>query len=74
MIMNNLLTYRVTPFIFPVPIFAVIPWFTLATIVVFFLASILVFVLAIAFLSSRVKLSEALNASWAESGPYGGDV
>jgi len=74
MIMNNLLTYRATSFIFPVPIFAVIPWLTLATIVVFFLVSILVFVLAIAFLSSRVNLSEALNASWAESGPYGGDV
>ena len=74
MIMNNLLTYRATTFIFPVPIFTVIPWFTLAAIVVFFLASILVFVLAIAFLSSRVHLSEALNASWAESGPYGGDV
>ena len=74
MIMNNLLTYRATSFIFPVPIFAVIPWLTLATIVVFFLASILVFVLTIAFLSSRVNLSEALNASWAESGPYGGDV
>ena len=74
MIMNNLLTYRATTLIFPVPIFAVIPWFTLAAIVAFFLASILVFVLAIAFLSSRVHLSEALNASWAESGPYGGDV
>ena len=74
MIMNTLLTYRVTNYIFPVPIFAVIPWLTLVTIVVFFLASILVFVLAIAFLSSRVNLSEALNASWADSGPYGGDV
>ena len=74
MIMNTLLTYRVTNYIFPVPIFAVIPWLTLVTIVVFFLASILVFVLAIAFLSSRVSLSEALNASWAESGPYGGDA
>ncbi|MHA1485116.1 MAG: ABC transporter permease, partial [Candidatus Thorarchaeota archaeon] len=74
MIMNTLLTYRVTNYIFPVPIFAVFPWLTLVTIVVFFLASILVFVLAIAFLSSRVSLSEALNASWADSGPYGGDV
>ena len=74
MIVNTLLTYQVTNYIFPVPIFAVIPWLTLVTIVVFFLVSILVFVLAIAFLSSRVSLSEALNASWAESGPYGGDV
>jgi len=74
MIMNTLLTYRVTNYVFPVPIFAVIPWLTLVTIVAFFLSSILVFVLVIAFLSSRVSLSEALNASWAESGPYGGDV
>jgi len=74
MIVNSLLTYQVTNYIFPVPIFAVIPWLTLVTIVVFFLVSILVFVLAIAFLSSRVSLSEALNASWAESGPYGGDA
>ncbi len=74
MIANTLLTYRATYFIFPIPIFAVIPWLTLLTIVVFFLVSILAFVLAIAFLSSRVCLSEALNASWAESGPYGGDV
>ncbi|MGY5861896.1 MAG: FtsX-like permease family protein [Candidatus Thorarchaeota archaeon] len=74
MIMNTLLTYRVTTYAFPIPIFASIPWLTLVTIVVFFLASIIVFVLAIAFLSSKVNLSEALNASWAESGPYGGDV
>ncbi len=74
MIVNSLLTYQVTNYVFPIPIFAVIPWLTLVTIVVFFLVSILVFVLTIAFLSSRVNLSEALNASWAESGPYGGDV
>ncbi len=74
MIMNSLLTYQITNYIFPVPIFAVIPWLTLVTIVVFFLVSILVFVLTIAFLSTKVNLSEALNASWAESGPYGGDV
>jgi ABC-type lipoprotein release transport system permease subunit len=74
MIMNSLLTCQITNYIFPVPIFAVIPWLTLVTIVVFFLVSILVFVLTIAFLSTKVNLSEALNASWAESGPYGGDV
>jgi hypothetical protein len=25
-------------------------------------------------LSSKINLPEALNAAWAEAGPYGGDV
>ena len=73
-IMNTLMTYRASTLSFPVAIFVSIPWLMLLEIMLFFVGSILIFILAIASLSSRVKLSEALNAAWAESGPYGGDI
>ncbi|MHA1577510.1 MAG: FtsX-like permease family protein [Candidatus Thorarchaeota archaeon] len=73
-ILNTLMTYRVSMYTFPVAFFASIPWLMLLEILLFYVGSILIFILVIASLSSRVKLSEALNAAWAESGPYGGEM
>ncbi|MHA1480374.1 MAG: FtsX-like permease family protein [Candidatus Thorarchaeota archaeon] len=73
-ILNALMTYRISIYIFPVAVFTSIPWLMLLEIMLFFVGSIIIFILAVASLSSQVKLSEALNASWAESGPYGGDM
>ncbi|MHA1909646.1 MAG: FtsX-like permease family protein [Candidatus Thorarchaeota archaeon] len=73
-IANTLLTYRSSYYIFPIQVYMVIPWMTLITVLLFFLGSVMIFIILVAVLGTRVKLAESLNASWAESGPYGGDV
>lgn len=73
-IMNSLIGYRSSVYIFPVTVFPVFPMMTMLMIVLFFIGSAIVFVVLVAGLGSRVKLAESLNATWAESGPYGGDV
>ncbi|MFW9849821.1 MAG: FtsX-like permease family protein [Candidatus Thorarchaeota archaeon] len=73
-IANTLLTYRTSYYIFPVQVYMTIPWVTLLTVLLFFIGAVIAFIVLVAFLGTRVRLAEALNASWAESGPYGGDV
>jgi ABC-type antimicrobial peptide transport system permease subunit len=60
--------------IYPVSVFPVIPWNTIFVVLGFFLITVSIFIIVIAALSSKINLSEALNAAWAEAGPYGGDV
>ncbi|TFG27629.1 ABC transporter permease [Candidatus Thorarchaeota archaeon] len=60
--------------IYPVPVFAVIPWNTIFVVLGFFLASVALFIFVIAAMSSRINLASTLNAAWAEAGPYGGDI
>jgi len=75
---NSLLTavgtYGSWSYFFPVVIFPVFPWPMMVTVLIFFVVSITLFIAAIAAFSSRVSLSAALNAAWAEAGPYGGDL
>ncbi|MHA2425330.1 MAG: FtsX-like permease family protein [Candidatus Thorarchaeota archaeon] len=73
-IVNTILTYRSSAYQFPVQVYMTIPWVTLSTVLMFFVGSVLIFIILVATLSSRVKIAESLNASWAESGPYGGDM
>ena len=73
-IANTLLTYRSSSYLFPVQVYMVIPWMTLMSVLLFFVGSVVIFIIVVAVLGSRVKIAESLNASWAESGPYGGDV
>lgn len=73
-IMNALIGYRTSYYNFPVTVYPVIPMAMMMYVLLFFLGSALVFVIIVAILSTRVRLAQALNASWAESGPYGGDV
>lgn len=74
---NSLLTavgaYGPWPSLFPIVVFPVIPWPLLLLVFMFFVVSVVVFIAAIAILGSRVHLAMALNAAWAESGPYGGN-
>ncbi|MGY5876695.1 MAG: FtsX-like permease family protein, partial [Candidatus Thorarchaeota archaeon] len=76
-ISNTILTanwsYSYNTLIYPIQTFAVIPWGMLLQVLFFFVVSILVFIALAAVVGSRVKLSESLNASWAEANPYGGD-
>jgi uncharacterized protein with PQ loop repeat len=60
--------------IYPIGVFPVIPWNTIFIVLGFFLVTVSLFIIVIAALSSKINLPEALNASWAEAGPYGGDV
>ena len=60
--------------IYPISVFMVVPWTTVVLILAFFVVSVLGFILLVAVLSSRVKLAGALNAAWAEAGPFGGDI
>ncbi len=73
-IMDSLIGYRSSFYMFPVTVFPVFPMTTMLMIVLFFIGSAIIFVILVAGLGSRVNLAESLNASWAESGPYGGDV
>ncbi|MFX0045167.1 MAG: FtsX-like permease family protein [Candidatus Hermodarchaeota archaeon] len=75
---NSLLTavgtYGSWAYFFPIVIFPVFPWALMLSVLAFFVVSLTLFIGAIAAFSSRVSLSAALNAAWAESGPYGGDL
>jgi ABC-type lipoprotein release transport system permease subunit len=73
-IANTLATISTSNFIFPVGIFPSIPWISLLTILVFFVVSMVGMIVIVAVTNSRVNLQEALNAHWAEAGPYRGGV
>ena len=60
--------------LFPVSAFVVVPWTTVAIVLLFFFTLVLAFIILISLVSSRIHLASALNAAWAEAGPYGGDV
>jgi ABC-type antimicrobial peptide transport system permease subunit len=73
LIVNTLMTYSTTSYIFPVSIYAVIPYSQLGVIFIFFTAMVSIFIIAVAALGTRVRLSEALNAAWAETGIMWGE-
>jgi hypothetical protein len=73
-LLSSLGSYSIWSFLFPVAIFPVIPWMTLVIVLMFFVVSTVLFIAAIAILGSRVNIASALNAAWAEAGPYGGDM
>ena len=60
--------------IYPIPIFPVIPWFTIFEVLGFFVITVTVFIAIIAVYSTRINLASTLNAAWAEAGPHGGDI
>jgi ABC-type lipoprotein release transport system permease subunit len=74
LVLNSLLTQTASFYIFPVSVFPVIPWVTILIVYLFFIVSIAIFIVIVAVTSSRVDISSSLNAAWAESGPYGGDL
>ncbi|MFW9975973.1 MAG: FtsX-like permease family protein [Candidatus Thorarchaeota archaeon] len=63
-------TYGGVTYIYPTPVTVLAPWFLMALILSFFILCVIVFIALIAVLSSRVNLSEALNSTWTEAGPY----
>jgi hypothetical protein len=71
-IVNTLLTMSTSSYVFPVSIFPSVPWFRLLTILGFFVISMVAMVFIVAVTNSKVNLQEALNAHWAEAGPYRG--
>ncbi len=73
LVMNTLMTYSTTTYIFPVTIYAVVPYLQLGIIFFFFAAMVSIFIMVVAALGIRVNLSEALNAAWAETGIMWGE-
>ncbi|TFH11333.1 MAG: ABC transporter permease [Candidatus Thorarchaeota archaeon] len=65
----SLSIYTSWSFIFPVPMFIVIPWMTLLIILSFFVVCILVVIGIIALLSTKTELNEALSSYWTKGGP-----
>ncbi|RDE17220.1 MAG: hypothetical protein C4K48_00380 [Candidatus Thorarchaeota archaeon] len=60
--------------VYPISVFPVIPWNIVIAVLGFFILTVTVFIAVTAALSSKINLAEALNTSWAEAGPYGGEV
>jgi predicted lysophospholipase L1 biosynthesis ABC-type transport system permease subunit len=63
-------TYGGVIYVYPSAVTVLAPWFLMAVILSFFIFCIAIFIAVIATLSSRVNLSESLNSTWTESGPY----
>jgi len=74
LITNLLVGYHTSYYLFPAGVTIVLPWLQMIVIFLVFLGSITVFALLTALLSSRVNMASALNAAWAEAGPYGGEL
>ncbi|UCE08918.1 MAG: ABC transporter permease [Candidatus Thorarchaeota archaeon] len=70
----TLLTYPTSYYYYPVSVFPVIPWVSMFSILFLFILSILAYTVVVSIMGSRVILHDALNAAWAEAGPYGGDL
>lgn len=74
LVTNLLVGYHISYYVFPAGVTTVLPWVQMIVVFLVFLGSITVFALLAALLSSRVNLASALNAAWAEAGPYGGEL
>jgi uncharacterized membrane protein len=61
-------------YLYPISAFIVVPWTTILLVLAFFFVMAFAFILVVAAVSSKIHLASALNATWAEAGPYGGDV
>jgi hypothetical protein len=63
-------TYGGIIYIYPAPVTILAPWFLMVIILSFFIFCVASFIAIIAILSSRINLSESLNSTWTEAGPY----
>ncbi len=63
-------TYGGVTYIYPSPVTILAPWPLMMIILSFFIFCVTLFIAVIAILSSRVNLSESLNSTWTEAGPY----
>jgi ABC-type lipoprotein release transport system permease subunit len=73
-LLNSAWTSMGSSYIYPVVVFPVFPWLTMILVLLFFIVSVVIFIMVVAALSSKINLASALNAAWAEAGPYGGEV
>ncbi|MFW9954244.1 MAG: FtsX-like permease family protein [Candidatus Thorarchaeota archaeon] len=73
-ISNTLMTYKTSYYTYPIPVYPIYPLITMISVLLFFVVSVIVFIAVVAALTTRINIAESLNASWAESGPYGGDM
>ncbi|MFW9978942.1 MAG: FtsX-like permease family protein [Candidatus Thorarchaeota archaeon] len=67
-------TYGGVSYIFPSVLSVVFPWPLLFSILSFFIGCVVIFIFFIAFLGAKISLSETLNYTWTEAGPYTEEV
>ncbi|TFG29065.1 FtsX-like permease family protein [Candidatus Thorarchaeota archaeon] len=63
-------TYGGVTYIYPAPLTILTPWLLMAIILAFFIFCISIFIVVVALSSSRINLSQSLNSTWTEVGPY----
>ncbi len=68
---NALLTVHTTSYSYHFVVIPVFPVVLLAAVYLLFLVAAFFFAFLVACFSTRIRLAEALNASWTESGPFG---
>ncbi|MFW9956084.1 MAG: hypothetical protein ACFFD3_16175, partial [Candidatus Thorarchaeota archaeon] len=57
-------------YVFPNPVTIQIPWLMMSLILAFFIACVAVFIVVVSILGASLSLSETLNYSWTETGPF----
>jgi len=62
--------YASWSFLFPVPMFVIVPGITLIIVLSFYLICMLALITIIAKLSTRIELRKALSSSWTKGGPF----
>lgn len=62
--------YGGVSYIYPSPVTMMFPWPLMLDILAFFMICVLVFIIVVAILGAKISLSETLNYTWTEAGPY----
>lgn len=63
-------SYTSWSFLFPVPMFVIVPGITLILVLSFYLICMLALILVIAQSSTKIELRSALSSSWTKGGPF----
>jgi hypothetical protein len=62
--------YGGVAYVYPSAVTMLYPWLLMLTILAFFVLCVAVFITVIASLGAKISLSETLNYTWTEAGPY----
>ena len=69
-LLSTMIVYDAGIFVFPTPFTLVLPWLMLSGILDFFIICVAVFIVIVSILGASLSLSETLNYTWTETGPF----
>ncbi len=69
-LLSSVRVYGGVSYIYPSPVTMMFPWALMLNILAFFMICVLVFIIVVAILGAKISLSETLNYTWTEAGPY----